>query len=49
VRDFLQRENPAAARAMAERFAAALRNGLWHPRRNDISTGLEALLIEAPP
>jgi len=49
VRDFLQRENPAAARAMAERFAAALRNGLWHPRRNDISTDLEALLVEAPP
>ena len=49
VRDFLQRENPAAARAMAERFAAALRNGLWHPRRNDISTDLEALLVEASP
>jgi cobaltochelatase CobN len=48
VRDFLQRENPAAARAMAERFAAALRNGLWHPRRNNISTDLEALLVEAP-
>jgi hypothetical protein len=34
---------------MAERFAAALRNGLWHPRRNDISTDIEALLVEAPP
>ncbi len=36
VRDFLLRENEAAARAIAERFNAALRSGLWHPRRNDI-------------
>ncbi len=49
VREFLQRENPAAARAMVERFAAALRKGLWHPRRNDISTELDALLVEMPP
>jgi cobaltochelatase CobN len=37
VRDFLLRENPAAAVAMAERFLAAQRRGLWHPRRNDIA------------
>ncbi len=36
VRDFMQRENPAAARAIAERLDAARRNGWWHPRRNDI-------------
>ncbi len=41
VRDFMQRENPAAARAIAERLDAARRNGWWHPRRNDIDlTGL---------
>ena len=49
VRDFLQRENPAAARAMAQRFAAALRKGLWHPRRNDIGRELDALLVEVSP
>jgi cobaltochelatase CobN len=47
VHDFLQRENPAAARAMAERFEAALRKGLWHPRRNDISTNLDTPVFEA--
>jgi cobaltochelatase CobN len=36
VRDFLLRENPSAARAIAERLDAARRKGLWHPRRNDI-------------
>ena len=36
VRDFLLRQNPAAARAIAERLEAALRSGLWHPRRNDL-------------
>lgn len=43
VRDFLVRENPRAAAALAERFAAARRRGLWHPRRNDIDGGLAAL------
>lgn len=47
VRDFLVRENPAAASAIAERFAAARRLGLWHPRRNDIDAGLSALSSEA--
>jgi cobaltochelatase CobN len=36
VRDFLLRENPAAAHAIAARLDSARRNGLWHPRRNDI-------------
>ena len=36
VRDFLLHENPAAARAIAERFEAARRRGLWHPRRNAV-------------
>ena len=43
VRDFLLRENPAAARAIAERLDAARRKGLWHPRRNDLDAGLAAL------
>ena len=43
VRDFLMRENPAAARAIAERLDAARRRGLWHPRRNDIDASLAAL------
>ena len=38
VRDFLLRENPAAARAIAERLAAARRRGLWHPLRNRSTT-----------
>jgi cobaltochelatase CobN len=48
VRDFLRRENPAAARAIAARLAAALRNGLWHPCRNDIDIDLTAFAAEAP-
>jgi cobaltochelatase CobN len=36
VRDFLLRENPAAAQAIAARLEAARRQGLWHPRRNDV-------------
>jgi cobaltochelatase CobN len=47
VRDFLLRENPAAARAIAERLEAARRTGLWHPRRNDIGSDLLALAAEA--
>lgn len=45
VRDFLRRENPAAARAIALRLGDALRRGLWHPRRNATPTEL-ALLTE---
>ena len=47
VRNFLCRENPAAARALAERLEAALRNGLWHPSRNDVGLDLTALRTEA--
>jgi cobaltochelatase CobN len=46
VRDFLLRENPGAAAAIAERLDAALRRGLWHPRRNDIAAGFAALQAE---
>lgn len=47
VRDFLLAENPAAAHAMAERFHAARKRGLWHPRRNSVDADLAALLAEA--
>lgn len=47
VRAFLLAENPAAARAIAERFDAARRLGLWHPHRNDIDASLSALRAEA--
>jgi cobaltochelatase CobN len=47
VRDFLLRENPAAAAAIAERLDAARHRGFWHPRRNDIDSGLAALRAEA--
>ncbi|MBM3733572.1 MAG: cobaltochelatase subunit CobN [Acidimicrobiia bacterium] len=47
VRDFLNRENPAAARAIAERLDDARRHGLWHPRRNDIDADLSALGLGA--
>jgi cobaltochelatase CobN len=47
VRDFLLRENPAAARAIAGRFADARRRGLWHPRRNSVDDDLAALIAEA--
>ena len=47
VRDFLLRENPDAARAIAERLEAARAKGLWHPRRNDLGTDLIARETEA--
>jgi cobaltochelatase CobN len=46
VRDFLLRENPDAAAAIADKFDAARRRGFWHPRRNDIDAGLAALRAE---
>jgi cobaltochelatase CobN len=46
VRDFLLRENPDAAAAIAERLEAARRHGLWHPHRNDTAAGLAALQAE---
>jgi cobaltochelatase CobN len=47
VRDFLLRENPAAARSIADRLEAALRHGFWHPRRNDVGASLAALGVDA--
>jgi cobaltochelatase CobN len=47
VRDFLMLENPAAARAIAERLDMARRLGLWHPRRNDIDASLAFVRAEA--
>jgi cobaltochelatase CobN len=49
MRDFLLRENPDAARAIAARFNAARSRGYWHPRRNDLDAGLAALGAEAVP
>jgi cobaltochelatase CobN len=49
VRDFLVRENPAAAAAIAARFEAARRRGHWHPRRNDVDASLAALTSGAAP
>jgi cobaltochelatase CobN len=49
VREFLEQENPAAARMIAERLEDARRKGLWHPRRNDIGATLAALDAEAMP
>ena len=43
VRDFLLRENPAAAASIAHRLEAALQRGFWHPRRNDVGASLAAL------
>jgi cobaltochelatase CobN len=49
VRDFLLRENPAAARAIADRLDSARRRGWWHPQRNDIDASLAAMTAEAAP
>src|SRR5271169_3255374 len=46
VRDFLLRENSAAAGAIADKLDAARRRGFWHPRRNDVDSGLAALRAE---
>ncbi|SFO24410.1 cobaltochelatase CobN [Mesorhizobium sp. NFR06] len=47
IRAFLLRENPAAAKFIAERFLDARRRGLWHPLRNSIDDDLAALIAEA--
>ena len=47
VRAFILRENPAAAKLIAERFLSARRRGLWHPLRNSIDDDLAALIAEA--
>ncbi len=49
VHAFLLRENPQAAAAIAERFDAARRRGFWHPRRNDVDSGLAALRADTFP
>jgi cobaltochelatase CobN len=48
VRDFLLRENPAAARAIAERLDHARRRGLWRPLRNAVDRELAQLLEVGP-
>jgi cobaltochelatase CobN len=47
VRAFLLHQNPAAARFVAERFAAARRRGLWHPLRNSVDSDLAEMIAEA--
>ncbi|MER8592114.1 cobaltochelatase subunit CobN [Mesorhizobium sp. M1182] len=47
VRAFILRENPAAAKVIAERLLSARRRGLWHPLRNSIDGDLAALIAEA--
>jgi cobaltochelatase CobN len=47
VRAFLLAQNPAAARAIAERLDAARRRGLWHPHRNHVDADLVALRADA--
>lgn len=47
VRAFILRENPVAAKIIAERFLSARRRGLWHPLRNSIDDDLAALIAEA--
>ena len=49
VRDFIVRENPAAAAAIAARLDTARRRGLWHPHRNDIDACLAALMNPGAP
>ena len=47
VREFLLRENPAAAASIAHRLDAALQRGFWHPRRNDVGASLAVLRGQA--
>ena len=48
VLDFLEKHNPEAARAMAERFNAALTRGFWPCRRNSVAMRLARLLEKTP-
>ncbi len=43
VRAFMARSNPDALAEMLQRFAEAIRRGLWRPRRNVVHATLEAL------
>jgi cobaltochelatase CobN len=47
VREFLLRENPAAAASIAQRLETAMQRGFWHPRRNDLGASLAALRADA--
>ncbi len=47
TRAFLMDANPAAARAIAERFEAGLKRGQWHIRRNSDAAVLSGLLARA--
>ena len=47
VRDFMLRENPEAAHAVASRMENARNRGLWHPRRNSTADGLQRLIDDA--
>jgi cobaltochelatase CobN len=47
VREFLLRENPAAAVTIVQRLETARRRGLWHPRRNDVDASLSVLRSQA--
>jgi cobaltochelatase CobN len=49
VRDFLRDANPAALRETAERFAEAIRRGLWVPRSNRAADLLTELLHQKEP
>ncbi|HUU66426.1 MAG TPA: cobaltochelatase subunit CobN [Methyloceanibacter sp.] len=46
VWEFLLRENPDAARAIAERLEQARAKGLWHPRRNDLGHNFTSMQAE---
>jgi cobaltochelatase CobN len=48
VRGFLLRENPAAARAIAQRLEQARQRGFWRPLRNDIDRELALVSEDAP-
>jgi cobaltochelatase CobN len=47
VRDFMQKANPAALRETADRFAEAIRRGLWTPRSNRAADLIAELLPQA--
>lgn len=44
TRAFLEANNPAGAREIAERFREAIRRGLWHPKANSTTDLLDRML-----
>ncbi|NQV57588.1 MAG: cobaltochelatase subunit CobN [Rhodospirillales bacterium] len=44
VREFIQDNNPAAMREIAERFEEAVERGFWHPKSNSAGTLLASLM-----